>query len=317
MTDASGAQFALAVHGGAGALPRERLGPERERTMRAALADSLRAGGRVLAGDGSALDAVVAAVVVLEDHPAFNAGIGSVLNAAGDVEMDASLMDGRDARAGAVAGVRALANPIRAARALLEEGRHVLLIGAGAESWAASRGLERIAPGRLITAARRAQLDRAREGNRVSRDHDEEGRGTVGAVARDVRGHLAAATSTGGMTNKREGRVGDSGVIGAGTWADDATAAVSGTGHGEVYIRGAFAHSIHARCALAGSDLEAACAAALDRVAVLGGSGGVIAIGPSGPPVLAHDTPAMFRGEVGPDAAPRVAIFRDEPLSAP
>jgi len=294
------------VHGGAGGLAgaRERATAE---ALRAGLADALAAGAAVLARGGAGQDAVVAAVVVLEDCPHFNAGTGSVLNVAGEVEMDAALMEGAKRRAGAVAGVRRLAHPIEAARAVLHDGRHVLLFGAEAERLGRAAGVPEIAPEALIVPARRAQHARAKGDGGGTR-------GTVGAVALDASGHLAAATSTGGLSGKLPGRISDSAQIGAGTWADDATCAVSATGNGELFIRTAFARNVDALLRHARLSLEDACHRALGEVAALGGHGGCIAIDREGRIAMPFDTPAMPRGFVREDEPPRVALTADETL---
>ncbi len=304
---------ALALHGGAGRLRRGRLAAADERAMRRLLARLLEEGIAALAEGASALDVAQRAVEALESEPQFNAGIGSALTSAGRVEMDAALMDGRTRAAGAVACVREVAHPIALARAVLDEGRHVLLAGEGADAYARERGLARLSPEALITAARRAELARAQREDRVSLDRDDAGaRGTVGAVARDAAGHLAAATSTGGMTNQWPGRVGDSPILGAGTWADDATCAVSATGHGEIFVRAAFAHEVDAGVRLAGLSLARACRRALKRVAALGGAGGAIALAARGPAALVFNTEGMVRGFAAHGRDPWVAIYGDE-----
>jgi isoaspartyl peptidase/L-asparaginase-like protein (Ntn-hydrolase superfamily) len=303
---------ALAVHGGAGNVRRERLDAEQERTACAGLLRALHAGLDVLESDGSALDAVESAVSILEDEPFFNAGRGSVLNAEGRVSMDAAIAAGDERRAGAVAGVGRLCNPIRTARRVMEDTPHVLLIGEAAERFALGCGQRLAEPGHFVTAARRDQLERAQQRDRVSLDHDESSRGTVGAVARDSSGHLAAATSTGGMTNQLPGRVGDSPLVGAGTWADDSTCAVSATGHGEAFMRSGFAHEVDARLRLTDTNLVGACERALARVAELGSDGGCIAIAPAGPPVLAFNTSAMFRGWIDSRGEAQIRIFADD-----
>lgn len=291
----------LAVHGGAGNLRRDDAAYTA--TVREALADALAIGSSCLADGGSALDAVVAAVLRLEDCPVFNAGRGAVLNEAGEVELDAAVMDGATRRAGAVAGLRRVGNPVAAARAVLEDGRHVLLAGPGAEAFAHAAGLPAVDPSRLVTDFRRAQWERAR-------DRDARGRsgGTVGAVARDRAGHLAAATSTGGILARRPGRVSDSAQIGSGTWADDAGCAVSATGEGELFIRTAFARSVDALLRHARASLGDACARALADVESLGGSGGCIAVDREGNLALPFDTPAMLRGVHREGEAPRIAL---------
>jgi isoaspartyl peptidase/L-asparaginase-like protein (Ntn-hydrolase superfamily) len=291
---------ALAVHGGAGAWSPSDADPVE---IRRALAESLRAGFEVLAGGGAALEAVERAVVVLEDHPLFTAGRGAALTATGEVELDAAIMDGRGRAAGAVACLRGFANPVRAARLVLERSPHVLLVGPGAEAFAAAHGLPHVDPAALVTAAAFADLERVRRAER------RDGRGgTVGAVARDAAGHLAAATSTGGVTNQLPGRVGDSPLIGAGTFADDASCAVSATGAGEAFVRAAFAHEVDARMRLLGASLEAACRGALAGVAALGAQGGCAAVDRAGRVALPFTTSAMPRGWALADGEPRVAI---------
>ncbi len=314
----------LAVHGGAGRLERGRLRADDERALRRGLTAALVAGHALLAAGASALDAVERAVAELEDDPAFNAGTGSVLTAAGTVEMDAAVMDGRRRGAGAVACVSRVAHPVALARQVLERTPHVLLVGAGAEAFAAELGWPAVDPSSRVTPARRAQLERMRARARIALDHDAAtsgedpgATGTVGAVARDGGGHLAAATSTGGMTLQRPGRVGDSPVPGAGTWADDRGCAVSATGDGEAFLRCAFAHEVDARVRLAGQSPEAACRAALEEVAGIGAAGGALVLARSGPPFLGFTTAGMLRGVIGPDTAPRVAVFGDEVLSPP
>lgn len=307
-------RIGLAVHAGAG--PRGPGDSAREAAARAGLTAALEAGRELLGRGGAALDAAQAAVRELEACEVLNAGVGSVLTADGHVEMDACLADGATRRVGAVAALRRSRHPIDGARAVLEHGRHVLLVGEAADAFCARSGVEAVAPERLVTEARRRQLERARARDRVQLDHAGEGpdsRGTVGAVARDAAGHLAAATSTGGLTHQLPGRVGDSPVVGAGTWADDATCAVSATGEGELFLRVAFAHEVDARMRLGGEPLGRACEAALARVEELGGSGGCIAIGAEGPPVLTFGTAVMLRGWLDERGEARVVIGGDAP----
>ncbi len=285
-------------------MERSRSTPERDRARCSALRESLGAGYALLAEGAGALDAVEAAVRVLEDFPDFNAGQGAPLSAADTVELDAAIMDGRERRAGAVAALRRVRNPISAARAVLDDGAQVLLVGDGADAFALERGLEAIDPAALVRAARERRSPAEGRGS-----------GTVGAVARDAAGHLAVATSTGGTRGKRTGRVGDSPLVGAGTWADDRTCCISGTGDGEAWIRVAFAHEIDARVRLRGEPLEVACRAALDDALALGGRGGCIALGSRGEPVLLFNTSGMPRGVIGGDGTARVAIYADEQLS--
>jgi beta-aspartyl-peptidase (threonine type) len=297
------AGYTLAIHGGAGALPKGAYAAE----VRAGLCESLAVGEASLASGAPALEAVLAAVRVLEATPCFNAGTGSVLNASGEVEMDAALMEGTDRRAGAVAGVRRVAHPIEAAREVLRDGRHVLLCGEGADAFARAAGVGSADPAALITDFRRSQLARVADvGERAP------GGGTVGAVARDAAGHLAVATSTGGLVAKRPGRVSDSALIGCGTWADDATCAVSATGEGEYFIRSVFAHAVAARMRH-GAGLDAACHEMLVQVASLGGSGGCIAVSAAGDVALPFDTPAMSRGLVRRGGPALVALGPGDP----
>jgi isoaspartyl peptidase/L-asparaginase-like protein (Ntn-hydrolase superfamily) len=282
------------VHGGSG--PAGDPGGE----IRRGLAAALEAGWRALAAGGSALDAVVAAVEVLEDREEFNAGRGSALTRAGGVEMDAAVMEGAQRRAGAVAGLRRVVHPVRAARAVMERSPHVLLAGPAADEFAGACGLALAEPDHFVTARRRAQLEA------LARPPGPEAGGTVGAVARDADGHLAAATSTGGVAGKLPGRVSDSALPGAGTWADDATCAVSATGHGEAFVRCAFAHEVDALLRHARLPLAEACERALARVSALGARGGCIALDARGGLALPFSSPAMPRGWIGEDGRPRV-----------
>jgi isoaspartyl peptidase/L-asparaginase-like protein (Ntn-hydrolase superfamily) len=279
----------LAIHAGAGPAPVDDPdgGAARWPRQAAGLTAALRAGLAVLAAGGPALDAVVAAVMVLEDDEEYNAGRGSALTAAGTVEMDAAVADGQGRRMGGVACLTTVRHPIQAARAVMEDARHVLLSGPGAEAFARDLGLAVEPPDWFVTDRRRRALERSH--------------GTVGAVARDRDGHLAAATSTGGRTGQLPGRIGDSPVPGAGTWADDATCAVSATGIGEAFLRAGFAHEVDARLRLAGLDLATACQEALAAVDAADGDGGCIAVAGDGPPVLPFTTALMHRGwaEVG------------------
>ena len=269
---------------------------------------ALAAGRNVLAAGGSALDAVTRAVVALEDDPLFNAGRGSVFTAAGTQEMDASIMDGRDHRAGAVAGILGPRNPVLAARGVMEHSDHVLLIGEGALAFCREHRIAFAEPGYFSTDERRRELRDALE----KRSRDAVGAGTVGAVARDRNGNLAAATSTGGMTGKMTGRVGDSPIIGAGTYADNATCAVSATGHGEFFIRYGAGFEIATRMRHAGQSLQQAAQAVVEALAKFGGRGGVVAVDHTAALVLPFNTAGMYRGYVGADGAIHTAIW-DEP----
>ena len=305
--------FALVIHGGAGVIERDQLSPADEQSIRADLDAALEAGRRILADGGSALGAVEAAVVALEESPRFNAGKGSVYNAEGKHELDASIMEGTTRRAGAVAGVETVRNPVRLARAVMEHSPHVMMIGTGAERFADSQPqIERVSNDWFDTDTRRTQLDQeqARERSEAG-DEGLRGKyfGTVGAVALDAQGNLAAATSTGGMTNKRYGRVGDSPLIGAGTWADE-RCAVSGTGWGEFFIRNVVAHDIAARMAYGGDSLAvAADAVIMRRVPELGGDGGAIAVDRDGNIAMPFSTTGMYRAWVGIDGSRGTAIF--------
>jgi L-asparaginase / beta-aspartyl-peptidase len=305
--------YAIAIHGGAGTLKREEIDAEREAAIRAALDAALDAGGTVLAAGGSSLDAVTAAVAVLEDSPYFNAAHGAVFNAEGINELDASIMDGHTRQAGAVAGVHRVRNPIRLARAVMEQSVHVMLIGEGAEVFARGAGVELVEPAYFRTEHRWQQLQRARAAEQAAAGpiDNESYFGTVGAVARDRDGRVAAATSTGGMVNKRWGRVGDSPLIGAGTWAD-ARCAVSATGWGEYFIRLGVAHDICARVAYRGDSLaDAAGAVVMQDVPALGGDGGVIAIDADGNIALPFNTAGMYRGWIRRDGSRATAIFKE------
>ena len=298
----------LMIHGGCGAMRPATVSPEQEEEARAGLGAALDAGEAILAAGGSALDAVEAAARVLEDHPSFNAGRGAVLTADGKAELDAAIMDGRDRRAGAVAGLRTTRAPISAARAVMAHSPHVMLTYDGADRFAAEQGLEQVDNGWFVTPARQAQLDKVMAaGGAFDTDIKY---GTVGAVAVDSGGHVAAATSTGGLTAKRWGRIGDSPLVGAGTYADDASCAVSATGLGEAFIRAVGAHQLAMRIVLGGAELQQALDAVLADVTALGGSGGLIAVAPSGEAAWGFTTPGMYRGMAGPDGR-EVAIYSE------
>ena len=307
---------ALVIHGGAGFVPKDSLSADDVRDFHAQLDRALDAGNAVLSSGGSALDAVSAAVIVLEESPRFNAGKGAVLNAQGGHELDASIMEGHTRRAGAVAGVTTVRNPIRLARAVMEHSAHVMLAGAGAEAFADSRPeIERVANDWFTTGHRRRALEKAQreeaEKNRQSMTHAQQAAmyfGTVGAVALDRHGHIAAATSTGGMTNKKWGRVGDAPVIGAGTWADE-RCGVSGTGWGEFYIRNAAAHDICARVAYRGDSLAVAADEVINKIIpAAGGDGGAIALDRDGNIAMPFNSGSMFRGWIKPDGSRGTAI---------
>jgi beta-aspartyl-peptidase (threonine type) len=327
--------FGLVIHGGAGVIVREKLPPELEAQYRADLQKALAAGYAILAAGGSALDAVVAAIRPLEDSPLFNAGKGAVLNADGQCELDASIMDGRTLAAGAIAGVSRIKNPITLARAVMEKSPHVMFSGTGAERFAEQLGGIELVPNEYFqTERRREELERAQAKEKSERNRhsalghpsgllfttlDENGTpdrerkwGTVGCVALDQRGNLAAGTSTGGMTNKKFGRIGDSPIIGAGTYASNATCAISATGHGEYFIRIGVARDIAAQMEYKGATLDEAARASLAKVAQLGGDGGVVAIDKDGRVAMPFNTPGMYRGFRLSTGANAIAIFKEE-----
>lgn len=286
-------RWRLMVHGGAGSMRPGRLDPEQEQCARAGLEAALAAGGAVLERRESAIDAVEAAVRVLEEDICFNAGRGSVLTATGCIELDAAIMDGRNRAAGAVSGLRTTRAPISLARRLLEDGPHVFLSGHGADDFARDHGFEQVENNWFEVPERRRQLDELLAADGFD---DEVKYGTVGAVAVDIDGHVAVATSTGGLTAKRWGRVGDSPLIGAGTYADDRSAAVSATGSGEFFIRAVAAHQLAERIRLGGQSIQSALDAVLADIASLGGKGGLIAVAPDGEAAWGFTTPAMYRG---------------------
>jgi beta-aspartyl-peptidase (threonine type) len=309
---------ALVIHGGAGVIERDAMSPEDETAIRTDLNRALDAGNAVLAQGGAALDAVQAAIQVLEDSPRFNAGKGAVFNAQGKHELDASIMEGHTRRAGAVAGVMTVRHPIQLARAVMEHSPHVMLAGKGAEAFADTRPeIERVRNHWFDTDVRQRQLEKARAAEQAQASTGAPAMpggyfGTVGAVALDARGHIAAATSTGGMTNKRWGRVGDSPIIGAGTWADG-RCGVSGTGWGEFYIRYAVAHDICARVAYRGDTLATAADEVVNRIVpAAGGDGGAIALDADGTIAMPFNTSGMYRGWIKPDGSRGVALYRDE-----
>ncbi|NWF34868.1 isoaspartyl peptidase/L-asparaginase [Stenotrophomonas sp. SAM-B] len=317
---ATAAEPVLVIHGGAG-VERKDLSPTEEKAAREALQQALLKGHAALAAGKPALEAVTAAITVLEDDPTFNAGKGAVFTHDGRNELDASLMDGATLKAGAVAGVQRVRNPILLAEAVMQHSRHVMMVGQGAEAFASSQGIALVDPSYFRTDKRWQQLQKALKEEAGGQAHAdlETARhfGTVGAVALDKDGKLAAGTSTGGMTNKRYGRVGDSPIIGAGTYAD-AGCAVSGTGWGEYYIRTAAAHDICARVQyLKQGPVEAGRAVINERIPSLGGDGGAIVLSADGRAATPFNTQGMYRGWIGADGVPHVAIFASETLALP
>jgi beta-aspartyl-peptidase (threonine type) len=308
-SDGDAPMISIAIHGGAGVITRSSLSAEDEAAYRADLARALDAGYEVLQAGGDSLDAVTAAVRILEDSPLFNAGRGAVFNHEGINELDASIMDGRTLKAGAVAGVRHVRNPVDLARRVMERSPHVLLSGAGAEEFALEQGMELVPRKYFFTERRWQQLERARAGDKLGAAALGYF-GTVGAVARDSRGNLAAATSTGGMTNKRWGRVGDSPIIGAGNYADNDSCAVSATGSGEFFIRSVLAHEISALIKYRGLAVEEAARQAVrERLQGIGGDGGVIVVDREGNVAMQFNTEGMFRGTRDSRGRREVAIY--------
>ncbi|PZU07216.1 isoaspartyl peptidase/L-asparaginase [Sphingomonas sp.] len=301
--------WTLVIHGGSGSMARGRLPEAEDQGARAGLDAALRAGAALLDAGGSALDAVEAAVKVLEDDAHFNAGRGAVFSWDGVNELDAAIMDGASRAAGAVSAVTTTRNPVALARKVMEDGRHVLLSGAGADGFSREAGLEQVPPEYFALPERRRQLDEIKAGGGFDSAMKY---GTVGAVAADARGHVAAATSTGGLTAKRWGRIGDSPLIGAGTYADDRACATSCTGSGEVFIRAVAAHEIAARVRLSQLGPIDAAASVVAEIGVMGGKGGVITVGPDGTGGWAFNTPGMYRGIMRSGEAPRIAIYDDE-----
>ncbi|MBP6300069.1 MAG: isoaspartyl peptidase/L-asparaginase [Arenimonas sp.] len=305
---------ALVIHGGAGVMSRSSMSAETEATYLASLNEALDAGNVILQQGGTARAAVIASILVLENSPLFNAGKGSVFNAEGGHELDASIMEGHTSKAGAVAGVTTIKNPILLAEAVMEHSPHVMLSMDGAEIFADTQpDIERVAPDYFDTAHRLEQLHATQADERASASQDLKGKyfGTVGAVALDAHGHIAAGTSTGGMTNKRWSRVGDSPIIGAGTYANE-QCGVSGTGWGEFFIRAVVAHDICARVKYRGDSLsEAAEEVLLKIVPEMGGDGGAIALDKDGNISLPFNTEGMYRGWIKPDGSRGVAIFKE------
>lgn len=303
-------RYAIAIHGGAGRYEYDQFTAAQKAEYHAGLKAALEAAQKVLEGNGTALDAVTAAAVSLENNPLFNAGKGAVLNSEGEAELDAAIMDGKTLDAGALAGLKTTKNPILAARAVMEKSPHVMLQGVGGDTFARETGLEQVPNTYFITPSRKAQLEKAKaskEAMNISKF------GTIGAVAVDRHGNVAAATSTGGMTNKRWGRVGDSPIIGAGTYADNNSCAVSATGHGEYFIRTTVARTICALVEYKGMTVQAAADAVVkDKLAKMGGEGGVIVVDTKGNIALVMNTPGMFRGSLREGEKPYTAILANE-----
>ncbi|WP_244907520.1 isoaspartyl peptidase/L-asparaginase family protein [Nitrosomonas aestuarii] len=313
----------LVIHGGAGLIKRDKLTPEREQAFMQVLTQSLNVGHAVLAAGGSSIDAVIAAIVEMEDSPLFNAGKGAVFSHEARNELDASIMDGAARMAGSVAGVTTIRNPIRAAHAVMTKSPHVMLIGQGAEAFAAEQGLAIVDSSYFFTRHRWNQLQKAVAKEYIALDHDiesdsldpdplsddNEKHGTVGAVALDCYGNLAAGTSTGGLTNKRFGRVGDTPLIGAGTYADNRSVAVSATGTGEMFIRSAAAFNTAAQVRLQNKSIAEAADNTLAEIAAIGGDGGLIVLNTQGDYAMRFNTSGMYRGVISNDGTARVDVF--------
>ena len=308
----------LVIHGGAGTISRKNMSPEREREYRNALEHALDTGFSVLKNGGKSMDAVIAAITFLEDSPLFNAGKGAVFTYSGKNELDASIMDGSNLKAGAVAGVTTIKNPIQAAHAVMTKSEHVMLAGKGAEQFAAEHGLKIVDPAYFVDGARyeqfleRRKRERTKDGASAVHDETEKKFGTVGAVALDQYGNITAGTSTGGMSDKRYGRVGDSPIIGAGTYAKNSTCGVSATGWGEFFIRLAVAHDISAMMEYAGLSLEeAADSVIMKKLPALGGDGGIIALDRKGNISMKFNTEGMYRGYIRSSGKPQVFMYKE------
>ncbi|TVR83656.1 MAG: isoaspartyl peptidase/L-asparaginase [Saprospirales bacterium] len=306
-------KFAIAIHGGAGSILKETLGPTLEGEYKNSLENSLVAASNILNKGGKAIDAVELAVEIMENDPLFNAGKGSVMTHDGEFELDASIMDGRNRMAGAVCGIRNIPNPIKVARMVMTHSEHVLLSGKGARRFAEKMGFERVEPDYFFTLERAKQLKAARKRDKILLDHShDEKHGTVGAVALDMNGDLAAATSTGGLTNKKFGRVGDSPLLGAGTWAENKVCAVSCTGQGEAFIRSATAYELAARIKFAGLNLENAAYLAIhETINSLGLSGGLIAVDGFGNIAMPFNTIGMYRASLKQGEKPFIGMFKN------
>lgn len=320
MTTAAKKPIAIVIHGGAGTILKENLSPEKEKAIRAKLAEATNAGYAVLQRGGAATEAVIAAIQVMEDSPLFNAGKGAVFTAEGTHELDASIMRGRDLQAGAVAAVKHIKNPIKAAMAVLEKSPHVMLAGDGADQFAREQGLEWVENSYFDTEYRRQQWLKAKAQHKTALSEDDMKNpgaandfkfGTVGAVALDMQGNLAAGTSTGGMTNKSHGRIGDSPIIGAGTYADNRSCAISATGHGEYFIRYAVAHDICARTRYQKISLQqSAETVIMDVLFSAGGEGGIIGLDRNAKPVTVFNSKGMYRGwRTASDSTPIIGLY--------
>jgi beta-aspartyl-peptidase (threonine type) len=312
----------FAIHGGAGTILKSEMSAEREKAYRAALAEALMTGYGILKKGGAGLDAVEATIRIMEDSPLFNAGKGAVFTNAGTNELDASIMDGKTLKAGAVASLKHIKNPISLARLVMEKSKHVMMVGDGAELFAKEQGVELVPQSYFYTEDRWKALQREKaaeeEKNKTPKKQEKAHAslptheyGTVGAVALDQGGNLAAGTSTGGISNKKWGRVGDSPIIGAGTYANNRTCGVSATGDGEYFIRSVVAHDLSALMEYKGLSLQEAADAVIEKVDKLGGKGGLITIDKDGHIAMSFSTAGMYRGHVGTDGQPIIEIYKD------
>jgi beta-aspartyl-peptidase (threonine type) len=307
-SNAQSSKYALVIHGGAGTMDRKDLTPDIEKEYSAVLARALHVGDSVLANGGTCMDAIEKTIVIMEDSPLFNAGKGAVFTHEGLVELDASVMEGLTLKAGAIAGVRDIKNPIRVARKVMEQSEHVLLTGAGASQFAKEQGFEPVENSYFYTEKRYKALQELLKKEREATQNDKHG--TVGCVALDTYGNIGAGTSTGGMDNKKYGRVGDSPIIGAGTYANNKTGAFSCTGHGEYYIRLGFSRDISALMEYKKLSLKKACQEEISKLTELGGTGGVIGIDKKGNIAMEFNTSGMFRGYIKSTGEQEVAIFK-------
>lgn len=301
-------QYAMVIHGGAGVMDQKNMTAEQQQDYILVLKRVLTVGDSVLANGGTSMDAVENAIVIMENSPLFNAGKGAVFTHDGTVELDASVMDGKTLKAGAIAAVRDIKNPIRVARAVMEKSEHVLLNGSGASQFAKEQGFQPVDNSYFYTEKRRKQLEELLKKEREAGVNDKHG--TVGCVALDKYGNIAAGTSTGGMTNKRWGRIGDSPIIGAGTYASNQTGGFSGTGHGEYYIRLGFTRDISAMMEYKNLSVQEACRAEIDKLTQLGGTGGVIGLDRNGNVAMEFNTSGMFRGYVKSTGEKQILIFK-------
>jgi beta-aspartyl-peptidase (threonine type) len=306
------AEWAIVIHGGAGKINPEDFSAEKEKACREKLTEALETGGNILKNGGTSLDAVEATIKILEDSPLFNAGKGAVFNADGQNELDAAIMDGKTMKAGAVASVTTIKNPISAARKVMENSPHVLLVKEGAEEFAKGQGLEIVDPSYFFTQERWDALQKAKQRELEQKPDETKKGGTVGAVALDKSGNLTAGTSTGGMTNKKYGRVGDSPIIGAGTYANNETCGISATGHGEFFIINVVAYDISARMQYLGESLDSAANYVINsKLKSQNASGGLVAMDKNGNISMPFNSDGMFRGFLKADEKPQVFIFKE------